>query len=426
MIIHVITSGDTIYSISQKYGVPVQTILTANESINPNNLAVGQAIVIPGNFFQHTVQNGETMYTIARRYGVPLSTLTSANPQIRNPAMIQAGQTVIIPKAPQKLGTIYVNGYVYPNIDAQVLSKTLPHITYLSIFSYMVKPGGSLSTLNDTSIIQTARQAGVAPIMVVTNMVEGAGFNSDLAHGILIDMNIQNTLINNILAVLQEKNYYGVNIDFEYLYPEDRQNYNNFISRLVNTLRPLGYKVMVALAPKLSATQQGLLYEAHDYPSMGALVDHVILMTYEWGYLRGPAMAVAPENQVRNVLDYATSVMPSEKILMGMPNYGYDWTLPFVQGSSARILTNNGAVSLAARVGQNIQYNTSSQAPYFNYFDGSGKKHEVWFDDARSIYARLLLVSIYNLGGVSYWTLNNYYAPNWVVLESMYNVRKVI
>ena len=94
-------------------------------------------------------------------------------------------------------------------------------------------------------------------------------------------------------------------------------------------LHSLGYIVTTALAPKTSAGQMGLLYEAHHYPVHGRLADHVILMTYEWGYTYGPPMAVSPLNQVRRVLNYAVTAIPPEKILMGMPNYGYDWMLPY-------------------------------------------------------------------------------------------------
>ncbi|MGI5972094.1 MAG: LysM peptidoglycan-binding domain-containing protein [Oscillospiraceae bacterium] len=426
MIIHVINRGDSIYSIARRYAVPVDTVLDANQIPNPDRLVIGQAIVVPGDFFQHTVRSGESMYTIARDYGVPLSLLLDANPQISNPSRLQVGQRVIVPRAPRKMGNIFVNGFVFPNVDGSVLRSSLPHLTYLSIFSYMVMSDGSLSGINDAGVIQSARGANVAPLMVITNLEEDAGFSSELAHTILTDLQLQNTLIENILATMRERNYYGLVVDFEYLYPDDRQNFNNFVSRIVNALRPLGYEVMVALAPKTSGTQQGLLYEAHDYPAIGALADKVILMTYEWGYTYGPAMAVAPVNEVRRVLDYATSVMPSEKILMGMPNYGYDWTLPFTRGSAARVVTNNGAILLASRVGATISFDNTSQAPFFNYYDSTGRRHEVWFDDPRSISARLALVAEYDLGGVSYWTLNSFYAPNWVVLDSMYNVRKVI
>jgi len=137
-------------------------------------------------------------------------------------------------------------------------------------------------------------------------------------------------------------------------------------------------------------------------------------------------MAVSPIDQVRRVLDYAVTAIPPRKILMGMPNYGYDWTLPFVQGSAARNISNQGAVALARQVGARIQYDTTSQAPFFRYYDREGRQHEVWFDDARSIQARLRLVNEYGLGGVSYWTINRFFPQNWLVLNSMYNVRKVL
>jgi len=137
-------------------------------------------------------------------------------------------------------------------------------------------------------------------------------------------------------------------------------------------------------------------------------------------------MAVSPINKVKKVLNYAVSAIPSRKILMGMPNYGYDWTLPFVQGSAAKTVTHVGAVDLAANVGANIEYDTVSQAPYFKYYDSTRRQHEVWFDDARSVAARLHLVNEYNLGGVSYWTINRFFPQNWLVLQSMYDIKKVL
>lgn len=143
------------------------------------------------------------------------------------------------------------------------------------------------------------------------------------------------------------------------------------------------------------------------------------------GYTFGPARPVSPIDEVEKVLQYAVSVIPPEKILMGMPNYGYDWTLPFVPGSAARSITNLEAVRLAAKVGAEIHYDAKAQAPYFNYYDSDKRLHEVWFDDARSIEARLKLVDKYNLGGASYWTINNFFLQNWLVLQNMYRIKKI-
>jgi len=425
MIIHVVKPGESVYTIARLYGVPYTKIIQDNELANPGQLVVGQTLVVLEGTRQHRVVPGQSLYSIARDYGVTVDAILEANPQITNPALIRPGQIITIPPRTRKLGTIEVNGYAFPNISMEVLQKTLPYLTYLSIFSYEVRPDGSLSSVNDTTLIQAARQAGVAPLMVITNIEEGGSFNSDLVATILRSEQIQDTLLNNVIETMRTKNYYGLDVDFEYIYPQDRENYNNFLRKASSRLHELGYTLTTALAPKIAADQRGLLYEAHDYPVHGALVDHVILMTYEWGYTFGPPMAVAPINEVRKVLNYAVSAIPRRKILMGIPNYGYDWTLPFVQGTAARTLSNPGAVEQSFRVRAAIQYDTTSQSPFYRYYT-SGRQHEVWFEDARSINAKLRLVNEYNLGGVSYWTINRYFPQNWLVLQSLYDVRKVL
>ncbi len=426
MIVYEIKPGDSIYSIARRYGLKSDKIIADNELENPNRLAVGQSIVLMTDTILHIVRRGDSLFSISRAYRVSLEQIKSANPQITSPYILSIGQVVNVPVPAKKYGTIYVNGYAFPNISMNTLTKTLPYLTYLSIFSHQARPDGSLISINDTPLIETARKANVAPLMVVTNIEEGASFSSNLAHILLTNQEVQQNLINNIIKTLKSKNYYGVDIDFEYIYPEDADNYNRFLRTLTNKLNPLGYIVTTALAPKTSATQKGLLYEAHQYPMHGLLANHVILMTYEWGYTFGPPLAVSPINKVKEVLDYAVTVIPSEKILMGMPNYGYDWTLPFKQGSVARSLSLKGAVNIALRENVAINYDAKSQAPYYYYNDNNGARHIVWFDDARSIQARLKLVDTYNLGGVSYWTINRFSPQNWLILKSMYNIRKVI
>ena len=102
------------------------------------------------------------------------------------------------------------------------------------------------------------------------------------------------------------------------------------------------------------------------------------------GYTYGPPLAVSPLNEVRRVLDYAVTEIPPEKILMGMPNYGYDWMLPYASGTAARTVGFVEAIELAQRFGSEIIFDERSQTPYFNYVE-NGVRHVVWFDDPRSI-----------------------------------------
>jgi len=426
MIIYVVKPGDTIYAIAKANGTSPDKIIKENEIADPSRLVVGQTLVITGEPKIHTVSSGETVYSIARKYGVSPESLIRANPSLVNPNSIFPGQGLIIPAEPKKLGTINVNGYALPTINMEVLRKTLPHLTFLSIFSYDVRADGSVNTINDEPLITAARNARVAPIMVISNIIEASGFSSDLAHAILTNQQAQDALIANVLRIMRAKNYYGLNIDFEYIYQYDRESYNNFVRKVTEIMHRQGYIVTTALAPKTSATQRGLLYEAHDYPVHGATVDFVILMTYEWGYVAGPPLPVAPLDKVRQVLDYAVTAIPRSKILMGMPNYGYDWILPYERGTRATTISNVEAVNRAYLNNARIEYNTQAQTPFYYYYESGGRSHIVWFEDARSIEAKLLTVNEYKLGGVSYWTIGRYFPQNWLVLESMYNVRKVI
>ncbi|MGN0961161.1 MAG: LysM peptidoglycan-binding domain-containing protein [Christensenellales bacterium] len=425
--IYTIQSGDTLYNIARRNNTTVEELVSLNGLTRPNDLAIGQNIFILSanekSPTTHTVVRGDTMYKIAQMHGVTLEDLIKANPQISNPNLIQIGQVINIPGTSKP--DIEVNGYAIANISDSVLSRTLPYLTYLSIFSYQVKPDGSLTNLYEQNLINTARSASVAPNMVVTNIGEQGGFNSDLASTVLNDLQVQNTLISNIISTLTAKNYYGVDIDFEYIYPQDRLAYVEFLKRLKTELLKIGKPLSVAVAPKYRDNQQGLLYEAHDYQLIGEIADRVIIMTYEWGYVYGEPMAISPFADVEAVISYAVTRIPSNKILMGMPNYAYDWAIPWMEGTTANTITNTRALEIALENGSTINFDERAQAPYFNYVV-NGQRRVVWFDDARSIDARLNLVTKYNLAGVSYWTINNFYPVNWTVLESKFNVVKLI
>jgi spore germination protein len=427
MIIHVVQPGDSIYKIASQYNTSPQKIITDNELRNPNELVVGQTLIILVPDQVHTVQPGDTLENIAQRYGTTVVELLQYNPQITHADAIFPGDQITITLAEDKRGPIHVIGYAYPNIDRTVLMKTLPYLTYLTLFTYGITPEGNLIEIEDEELIKISRDYGVAPLMLISTLTEEGTFSNELAHAILNDANVQNNLIENVVRTMREKQYYGLDIDFEYVLPEDREEFINFVQNMTNRLNQEGYTVLTALAPKISAEQQGLLYEAHDYPALGSASNRVLLMTYEWGYTYGPAMAVAPIDKVREVLDYAVTEIPRDKIYMGVPNYGYDFILPFVQGvSRADSLSNVEAVELAYDVGSSIQYDEVSQSPFFVYYDNEGRQHEVWFEDARSIEAKLDLFSEYGFEGVGYWNVMRYFPQNWLVLSSLYDIAKVL
>ena len=148
-------------------------------------------------------------------------------------------------------------------------------------------------------------------------------------------------------------------------------------------------------------------------------------MTYEWGYTYGPPMAVAPINKVRQVLDYAVMEIEPIKINMGIPNYGYDWPLPFVRGTTkAKTIGNIEAVRIAIENNATIEFDETAKSPYF-FYEKDGISHEVWFEDPRSIKEKLELIYEYNLRGASYWQIMQLFRSNWLLVDYNFNVEKI-
>lgn len=433
MIIYVVQAGDTLDSIAREYGVPLSRLISQNELDEAGRITTGQTIVILYPEEVYTVQQGDTLEGIANRFGVSVNQLLRNNPILKGKDDIFVGQTIIIDYTTAKEGEMAVNGYIYPFVDRDTLIRTLPYLTYITLFTYGFTPEGELVDrgitdfgLDEDEIISLARNYGVAPIMHLSTLTEAGGFSSELGNAFLNNRQAQDVLIQNVIARMNEKNYYGFDVDFEYLDGANRDAYTDFVRRLGIALNENGYILITALIPKSSGEQPGGLYESHDYGGIGAVSDYVLLMTYEWGYTFGPPMAVAPLNEVERVLNYGVSVINPEKIFLGVPNYAYDWPLPYKMGTTkAQKISNVEAVDLAIEKGVNIMFDEIVQTPYFNYTE-NGTEHVVWFDDARSIDEKLKLVPEYGLYGVGYWNLMQWFPQNWLVLNAKYNIIKVL
>jgi len=424
MIIHVVQQGQTLNSIAAVYGVTPERLIIDNELPNPENLVVGQSLIVRIPTLVHTVVQGDTLTSIAETYNVTVKDILRNNPWAAAQTTLNPGQTLVIAfEEEPKLGNVLINGYAYPFINREVHRKTLPFLTYQSLFTYGFSPAGDLVPLTDEELIAVGYNLGVPPIMMLAPMTEQMEFNSQIAHDMFVNTEGQNRLIENIIATMQQKGYVGLDIDFEFILPEDKDLFIGFIANVKSRLEPLGLLTLVALAPKTSGEMTGLLYEAHDYPAIGAIADIVLLMTYEWGYMFGPPMATSPLNNVRRVLEYGVSVIPREKILMGVPNYAYDWSLPFVQGESvAEALSNQEAVARAARYGVTIEFDETAQAPYYFYTDEQGVRHVVWFDDARSMNAKLRLIPELQIRGAGVWQIMNYFPALWMLVSGLFNI----
>lgn len=427
MQIHVVQTGESLSSIAAAYEITTASLASVN-GLTPNDrLVTGQALVVPiiGSFYY--VQEGDTLFSIGNKFGIDYKQLAKVN-NIPINQTLNIGQKLYIP--PQLKSSIEVNAYiepfgqeVSPNLQ-EAAQNASPFLTYLAPFSFQIQRDGSLREIPLDNLPQIARDNAASIILVVTNLEEGQ-FSAELARDILSNEAIQDTLITNIINTARQINARDVHFDLEFIPPVFKEEYTDFLRKAKRRLQDAGLLMSVALAPKTSATQKGEWYEAHDYRAIGEIADFVVIMTYEWGYSAGPPLPVSPLPQVREVIEYALTEMPAQKILMGQNLYGYDWTLPFVEGGEyAKSLSPQQAIEIAKANRASIQYDETAQAPFIKYTDENNKEHIIWFEDARSIQAKFDLIKELDLRGISYWKLSFSFPQNWLLLQDNFNIIK--
>lgn len=375
----------------------------------------------------YVVNPGDNVDRIAAQHQVTAEQVIYAN-QLVYPYELAVGQALFIPSYPDpkpERGAA-ANGYAYTYISPWVLEQTLSYLTELSVFSYGFSNGGYLipPPRDDVWMTEQTRAAGVLPILTLTPLGADGRFNNSLISAVVNSPQAKENLFAQLAQVMIQKGYGGLDIDFEYIKAEDRNAFTAFVGEAAERMHELGFQVSVALAPKTSADQPGLLYEGKDYRALGQAADHVLLMTYEWGYKYGPNMAVAPLNMVRRVVDYAVTEIPPEKIMLGIPNYGYDWPLPFVRGETEALTIGNvEAVRIAVRNGAQIQFDPVAASPYFRYVR-EGTEHEVWFEDVRSLKDKYALVTEYGLRGCGFWQIMRLFRASWLLLSDTFWIEK--
>ncbi|MDF2906249.1 MAG: Peptidoglycan-binding lysin domain protein [Herbinix sp.] len=426
MTIHVVQPGETIFSIAEFYQVPVDRLILENGILNSDNLVVGQTIVIVYPLVIYTIKEGDTLESIAEMHNVSLMHILRNNPYLSDREYIYPGETITISYETNKLGTIAIGGYVYSYISTEVLRKTLPFLTFLTVFNYRVNAEGDINNLDDQEIVNIAKEYGVIPMMLVSTLSEQGIGNREAAYNILNNPEIQDRMIDNIIKNIKEKGYLGLNQFFQFLTPETKNLVENFIIRMSTRLKSEGLRYTVTITPKTNIERTEVTYEIIDYSTISQYTDAMLFLSYDWGYSFGPPASVTPVNILREVISNIIEIVPPEKFVLGLPVIGYDWTLPYVPGYTiANAISPEAAILLAAEKGVEIQFNEISAAPYYFYYNIDGEFHIVWFKDARSIDTITRLVPEYGLQGISIWNNMFFFTQMWFVINNLYDILKL-
>lgn len=365
---------------------------------------------------KYIVQPGDTLYSIARLFEVPTARIRALNPEIGEGDTLFVGQTLHIPANEAIRPIIEVNAYTYPVSNPEQWSAIFPYLTYLSIFGYETLPGGRLASLNAEPLVAAARQAGVAPLMAVTNTVQGV-YSGRLLHDILSDDMAQQALIENSVAFAQAHGYYGVNFGFEQILPEDYAAYASFLERAANRLHTLGLIIVISIP--LLTVLNNILYLAQPLSLYGRVLDRLIVAVGD--FLCGEEQI--PIDSVQKGLDDVTRYVSSPKILLGIPNCCYGWAGTPPDGGAYYALTADQADALVRRAGAVPETDPNTQRTIFRIQEEGNPPFMVICDPVRSLNA-MELVRIYNLGGISFRSLNLFSFASYQAISVRNEIRK--
>jgi spore germination protein YaaH len=271
-------------------------------------------------------------------------------------------------------------------------------------FWYRATSDGTLESKESQLVYDTARGLGLKMFPLVTN-------KTGATDAILGDAGMRTKTTDNIVKVLKDRNYDGVNIDFELLPPKHRDNLTAFMAELYPKVKAINKTVIISVFPQVDVSED--VSGAYNYPELAKSADFLQIMLYDKHWATSEPGAIAPigwyEKNIKYAIDNAGG---AHKVIAGVSAYGYDWSK---DGGEAQTITYVDAIVLAEKKGAKIMYDEDNQAPHFKYDD-----HEVWFENVKSTSAKLDVVAKYDPAGIAIWRLGQEQPEIWPEVDKKF------
>ncbi len=421
MAVHVVKSGENLWTIAQLYGVTVGALLQVNGLPQEGVIVPGLALYIPNDQLvnrYYKIKAGESLWGLSQRFQTTVETILTANPGV-DPNRLYIGQEITIPTAIKlPLETLGFIVPYNPNAFIANLSTFANQLTYLAIVSYsFTDEGYAYNILEDREIILQSKLRGIQPLLMIRNF-RNEDFDRQLVGRVLNNPTYRKNLILSLVNLALTRGYSGVSIDFEFIPPPQRNDFITFLTDLKSALGSLLLHVNVHA--KTMDIPTNPIIGAYDYRRIGNVADIVAVMTIDYGYPTGPPDPISPAWWVAEVIRYSITQINPAKLQIALPLYGYEKTVP---SNHTKALSVLAAQNLALTTQTPIQFDLAAKSPWFQY-QANEQMHVVWFEDIRSYMEKYRLIDLYQLRGATYWQLSLPAPQNWSFMERNIAVKK--
>ncbi len=299
--------------------------------------------------------------------------------------------------------------------NAELFSEISPFWYHVAVDGRVIPyTTASGTTYEDPSILSFLRSNGILVIPTVANIIDGV-WNGALASGIINDPVLSSVNIASLVNLAVDRGYDGIDLDYEDLRAADRSVFAAFVDRLAAALHAHEKLLTVNVYAKTAEPGSWDGPQAQDWAALGSSADQVRIMTYEYSWSTSAAGPISPIGWVTDVIAFARTMIPTAKIMQGVPFYGYDWV-----GQRGTELVWTDATALASRSGASINWDSASASPWFQYLVKS-TLHTVWFENTSSVAAKLAVTTASGIGGVTLWRLGGEDPGIWQALRQQFS-----
>ncbi|HLA53162.1 MAG TPA: polysaccharide deacetylase family protein, partial [Flavitalea sp.] len=275
------------------------------------------------------------------------------------------------------------------NIDK--LNMVLPEWFFIDPSTDTLRPQIDMTALD----LMKKHHVKIVPLINNINEQIGEGeFDGRIIQRILHNPVKRERLINDILKYLKKYQLQGINIDFEEFREKSDEPIIAFQKELYEKLHPQGLIVT-----------QDIMANNEDFnvSALSAVNDYMFLMAYDEHYSTSVPGAISSQQWIEKVLDETAKEIPSEKIIVCVAGYGYDWA----DGDEGSTVTYQEALANAKQYNAKINFNNHTYNNDYTYIDAEAVKHHVYFTDAITNFNTMRFADEYGTAGTALWRLGS-------------------